>query len=171
MRATDQVGNVDASPATRNFTVDTVAPTTTIDSGPSGLTNNASPSFGFSSNDGGASFECRLDTGAFGACSSPQAYSGLADGAHSFEVRAKDAAGNTDASPASRAFTVDAVVVDTACQEAKQKVKKAKKKVKKAKKKVKKAKGKKAKKRAKKQLKKAQKKLKKAKAQQRQACS
>ena len=54
-------------------------------------------------------------------------------------MRASDPAGNVDASPASRAFTVDTVAVDPACQEAKQKVKKAKKRVKAAKRKVKKA--------------------------------
>ena len=113
VRATDAVGNVDASPATRNFTVDTQAPDTTIDSGPSGLTNSANPSFGFSSADGTAGFECKLDSGSFAACTSPAAYSGLSQGAHSFEVRAKDAAGNVDASPATRNFTVDTQAPNT----------------------------------------------------------
>ena len=113
VRATDPVGNTDASPATRNFTVDTQVPDTTIDSGPSGLTNSASPSFGFSSADGTASFECKLDSGSFEACSSPKAYAGLGEGAHSFEVRAKDPAGNVDASPATRNFTVDTQAPNT----------------------------------------------------------
>jgi len=38
---------------------------------------------------------------------SPKAYSGLTDGAYTFSVRATDAAGNTDATAASRSFTVD----------------------------------------------------------------
>ncbi|MCA9677603.1 MAG: hypothetical protein KC464_21450 [Myxococcales bacterium] len=33
--------------ATRSFTVDTVAPTVTITSGPSGVTGDATPTFGF----------------------------------------------------------------------------------------------------------------------------
>ena len=41
--------------------VDTAPPDTQITSGPSGLTNNASPSFAFSS-EAGASFQCRLDS-------------------------------------------------------------------------------------------------------------
>ena len=38
-------------------------------------------------------------TAAWGACSSPKAYTGLASGSHSFDVRAIDAAGNVDATP------------------------------------------------------------------------
>ncbi len=113
VQATDAAGNVEENPAIRGFIVDTQAPETTIDSGPSGLINNASPSFSFSSDDVSASFECKLDSGAFQACSSPKSYSGLAQGAHSFQVRTTDPAGNVDASPASRAFTVDTVAPET----------------------------------------------------------
>ncbi len=98
-------------PASSTWTVDTTAPTTSIDSGPSGLTNNANASFGFSGSDTGgsgiASFQCSRDGAAFAACTSPQAYSGSADGGHTFEVRAIDAAGNVDQTPASSTWTVD----------------------------------------------------------------
>ena len=46
-------------------------------------------------------------------CSSPQPYSSLADGAHTFEVRATDPAGNTDPTPASGSFTVDTAPPET----------------------------------------------------------
>jgi hypothetical protein len=85
-------------------------PDTTITSGPSGTTNNASPSFGFSSSEAGSTFQCSLDSGAFAACSSPKSYSSLPDGAHNFKVRATDPAGNTDPTPASRDFSVDTTV-------------------------------------------------------------
>src|SRR3712207_8042005 len=42
---------------TRTFTVDTIAPDTVIDSGPSGPTNDASPSFTFHSTESGSSFQ------------------------------------------------------------------------------------------------------------------
>ncbi len=113
VRATDAAGNTDASPATRSWTVtstpppaDTTAPETTISSGPSGSTSATTASFGFGSSESGSTFDCRIDSGSWGSCSSPQGYSGLAVGAHDFSVRATDAAGNADASPATRSWTV-----------------------------------------------------------------
>ena len=116
VRAVDTAGNPDPTPASRTFTVDTNAPETQIDSGPSGTTNDASPSFTFSSPDNSASFQCRLDSNNaadWASCSSPKAYSSLADGTHTFEVRAVDAAGNPDPTPASRTFTVDTNAPET----------------------------------------------------------
>lgn len=94
----------------RTFTTLT-PPETTIDSGPSGTTASGSPSFAFSS-EASASFECKLDgpgaaTGSYGSCSSPKSYAGLADGAYTFSVRASDSAGNADATPPTRSFTID----------------------------------------------------------------
>ena len=83
---------------------DTTPPETTIDSAPSG----SSGSVAFSANEPGARFECSLDGAAFAACTSPAAYAGLVEGAHSFDVRAIDGAGNVDASPARASWTVAA---------------------------------------------------------------
>ena len=117
VRAIDAVGNVDASPASRTFTVDTTAPDTTITGGPAeGSTiASGSASFTFVGDPVAdtASFECKLDDAAFAVCTSPADLSGLVDGAHTFSVRAIDAVGNVDASPASRTFTVDTTAPDT----------------------------------------------------------
>jgi len=86
----------------------TIAPDTTITSGPSGTISSGSASFSFSSSEPSSTFECRLDGNSFGGCLSPKSYSGLTDGPHTFEVRAKDVAGNVDASPATWSFTVQA---------------------------------------------------------------
>lgn len=116
VRAVDPAGNEDPSPATHAWTVDTSLPETTIDSGPAdGSTTGATGAvFAFSSPDAGAAFECDLDGGGFVACTSPEAYAGLADGPHAFAVRAKDAVGNLDPSPATRGWTVDTAPPDTA---------------------------------------------------------
>ncbi len=85
-------------------------PQTTIASGPGGPTNDKTPTFTFSSSAPGSSFECRVDGAAFAACSGPGASHttiALADGPHTFAVRATDPAANTDPTPATRAFTVD----------------------------------------------------------------
>ena len=113
VRATDGAGNVDATPASSTFTVevppppqDTTPPDTTIDSGPSGTVSTSSADFAFSSSEPNSTFECSLDGGAFSACTSPKSYTNLSDGSHTLQVRATDAAGNTDATPAARTWTV-----------------------------------------------------------------
>ena len=107
VRAIDVAGNVDATPATRSWIVDRTAPQTTISSGPPARTASLSASLVFSSSESGSTFECKLDAGAYAACSSPRALSGLAVGFHSFAVRAIDVAGNVDGTPASRSWIVD----------------------------------------------------------------
>ncbi len=114
VRAFDAAGNFDASAALRTVLVDTGPPDTTISTGPAGLTNNATPTFEFTSNENGATFECKLDTAAgFTACTSPLTTAALGEGAHTLQVRAKDLAGTLDGTPASRAFTVDTTRPDT----------------------------------------------------------
>ncbi len=87
----------------------TTAPDTSIGSGPDGSVSSTGAGFIFGSDDGGVSFECRLDGAAFEPCVSPKDYSGLAEGVHTFEVRAFYLADNPDGSPASRTWTVDTV--------------------------------------------------------------
>ncbi len=107
VRVRDAVGNVDPTPATRTWVVDRTPPETTITAGPTGTQNVASASFSFTSSEAGATFACKLDAGAEEACTSPASYPNLVQGAHTFSVRATDAAGTADASPALRGWTVD----------------------------------------------------------------
>ncbi len=88
---------------------DTTPPDTVIDSGPSGTISTASASFSFHGAPAAdtAKLQCRLDGAAYADCTSPLALTGLADGVHVFRVRAEDAAGNRDGTPAVRGFVVD----------------------------------------------------------------
>ena len=105
-RVTDAAGNITTG-ATRTFTYDTAAPNTSISASQPATTNNPAPTFAFSSSESGSSFACRLDGGAFQPCLSPTTYAPLADGVHTFEVRATDRAGNTDATPAVATWRID----------------------------------------------------------------
>jgi hypothetical protein len=109
VRATDGAGNTGPA-AIYSWTVDTVAPDTAISSAPATASNTASAAFAFTSTEGGSSFSCSLDGGAFAPCAPPQTYGALANGAHAFRVQATDAAANTDSSPASYAWTVNTTV-------------------------------------------------------------
>ena len=91
---------------------DTVAPETTVTSAPIGVVSSRAASISFTS-EAGARFECALDAAAYAACTSPVSYAALADGAHTVSVRAIDAAGNVDASPAVATWSVDGTAPDT----------------------------------------------------------
>lgn len=106
VRALDGLGNPDATPASRTWTVDLVAPSTAIDLGPPSVTSSTDAQFTFLSNDSDVTFRCKLDAAAFAACTSPKAYASLADGIHTFQVTATDLAGNEDATPATHTWTV-----------------------------------------------------------------
>ena len=100
-------GLTDATPASYDFTVN--APDTTIGSTkPAANTTDTTPSFSFASDTTGATFECKLDSGAWASCTSPKTYStALSVGSHTFQVRAS-AFGATDATPASYTWTIGA---------------------------------------------------------------
>lgn len=116
--AIDAVGNHVPMPATETFTVDATAPDTTIVSGPAALSNDAAPEFAFTGTEAG-SFACRLHRigeapPPFALCGSTYAPGPLGDGAYAFEVMAVDAAGNSDASPATGSFEIDTLPPQTA---------------------------------------------------------
>ena len=106
-KAPDAGADETGSAAPTTPPADTAAPDTQILAGPSGTTTADSASFSFSS-EPAATFDCRLDSGGWVSCAPPRAYTELADGKHTFQVRAEDKAGNIDATPASRSWTVAA---------------------------------------------------------------
>jgi hypothetical protein len=96
--------------------VDTTPPQASIVSGPTGLTRDASPSFGLASTEAGSTFECRLDAPLWTDCTNPARYDSLPDGPHTLHVRATDLARNVG-TETTRSFTVDttppAVVIES----------------------------------------------------------
>lgn len=110
VRAIDGAGNVDATPATRSWTVDTVGPDASITDGPPDPSDSRSASFAFTGAEPGGGYQCKIDgagsTGAFSPCTSGQSFTVDADGAYTFSVRASDALGNFGAA-ASRTWTID----------------------------------------------------------------
>jgi hypothetical protein len=101
--AVDQVGNVDPTPVSWTWTVDTIAPDTSITSGPDPLTRSTSADFELTATEQGGDFLCTLD-GEPEPCAGPHE---VAEGNHAFTVAARDAVGNTDATPASWTWLVD----------------------------------------------------------------
>lgn len=76
----------------------------TITAGPPNPSASTSASFSFSGGNG-TGYECQLDGGAWSACTSPKAYSGLSSASHTFNVRTTY---STLSGPsASRVWTID----------------------------------------------------------------
>ena len=103
-------GDPSLEPQAASFTVDTAAPVAALDptSGPGqgALQAINTETFKFNSSEPGT-FLCRLDTAAFADCTSPFTLTRLTAGAHTFDVRARDRAGNLSA-PATRSWSVAA---------------------------------------------------------------
>src|ERR1044071_5575414 len=128
----DKAGNRGSSPASFNWTVDTVPPKTSIISATDGnksavknggTTKSTSMTFAFSGNDTGGigidHFECSTDNSDFVTCTSPFTLPNLLkDGAHTFRILSEDKAGNRGSSPASFNWTVDTVPPKTSINSA-----------------------------------------------------
>jgi hypothetical protein len=104
VRATN--GKPDPTPATTSWTVDLTAPDTVIRTGPPTPTSSTSATFAFAASELPSTFECRLDGATWTPCSSPYTVTGIAAGPHRFDVRATDAVGWTDATPATYDWVV-----------------------------------------------------------------
>jgi acid phosphatase len=87
--------------------VDTVAPDTSIAGGPSGTATSDTATFTLGSTEAGSTFTCTLDAGVPSPCPASRTYTALPEGSHTLTVAATDAAGNTDATAASRTWSVD----------------------------------------------------------------
>ena len=83
------------------FVLESEPPETAFTSSPKPKTKRKKATFEFTGTDARAlaGFECSLDGGAFAACTSPHTVQ-VKRGKHTFAVRAVDAVGNVDASPA-----------------------------------------------------------------------
>ncbi len=106
----DNAGNAADAATVTPINIDKSDPDTTITRQP----DDPSPlvaTFEFSGADtvsGVAAFTCSLDGAPLTACTSPQAYTGLTAGQHTFQVQARDVAGHVDATPASYTWTASA---------------------------------------------------------------
>ena len=111
--ARDIAGNI-SDPTTLTWDVQRGAPVTQINFGPSGSSTSKNATFQFVSDKSGT-FECRIDGGAWEACSSPVELEDLSEGAHSFSVRAVSSVapvGVKDPTPPTRNWNVDTVAPD-----------------------------------------------------------
>lgn len=85
-------------------------PDTRILSGPPGPSNDTNPHFTYASSDPAAHFECRI-FGPWTDCPSDGVSYHLGIGAYTFMVRAVDAAGNADPTPAERSFVITTLTI------------------------------------------------------------
>ena len=81
-------------------------PETTITKGAPNKLDKHKVKFKFTSSEPDSTFECKLDKKQFKPCTSPRKYKRLDEGKHKFKVRAIDAAGNVDPTPAKDKFKV-----------------------------------------------------------------
>jgi thermitase len=87
----------------------TLPPDTTITAEPPVVSNSATATFAFAATGNKPTFTCSLDGGGFTPCVSPYTTPHLADGLHTFSVRAVDLSGAVDPSPAGLTWAIDTV--------------------------------------------------------------
>jgi hypothetical protein len=93
--------------ATRTLLIQATTPPDTVLADPGDIVGDPSPAFTFTSADMSASFQCSFDGAAFTTCTSPDRVDVLHSGPELFSVRAVDAAGNVDPTPAVYSWTSD----------------------------------------------------------------
>jgi hypothetical protein len=103
--STDLANNPE-TPKTETYVIDATYPVTDITSHPNSTTNATSATFVFSANKE-STFQCKLDTGSYTSCTSPQTYISLGEGSHTFTVQATDTLSHTEPSPSSYTWNID----------------------------------------------------------------
>ncbi|EJF11460.1 Ig-like domain-containing protein [Pontibacter sp. BAB1700] len=93
-------------PLLKPSTVSTSAPETTITQKPAEISKEKSPTFAFTSNKSPVYFEVSLNGAEYTVVSTPYTLSNMADGRYTLSVRAVDAAGRRDATPATHTWTI-----------------------------------------------------------------
>tara|TARA_B100000683_G_scaffold277743_1_gene338514 strand:+ start:115 stop:4392 length:4278 start_codon:yes stop_codon:yes gene_type:complete len=99
IRAIDDVGNVDPSPAVFQWTIDTVAPRSTIVTGPPELSTESQVTIEVTVDEETSGFECTLNDLEWGACRASNVVNNLSHGRHVFHLKAVDLAGNIEENP------------------------------------------------------------------------
>ncbi len=96
---------VTASPTTPTPPPDVKAPRTLLRKA---TVNQAKrkATFRFASGEAGSKFLCKLDKRRYRPCTSPKTYRSIAPGRHAFRVKARDPAGNVDATPTIKRFKI-----------------------------------------------------------------
>ncbi len=124
VRSVDEGGVVDPTPATHVWTVDQTPPDTAIPVHPEDPAQSERGTFGFTANEAPVTFQCTLDPvlvdgattppeSAWRPCAATWTVGPLADGDHVLWVRAVDAGGLVDATPAMFAWHIDTRAPDT----------------------------------------------------------
>ncbi|NVJ18244.1 Ig-like domain-containing protein, partial [Myxococcus sp. AM010] len=116
VRAKDAAGNVDNAPPHHTWTVDLTPPDTELFGALPAAVNNASSvvlTFRELPTGSANAFECSLNGAAFAACESGDSFPTPGNTTYTFLVRAKDAAGNVDPTPASYSWRTDKTRPDT----------------------------------------------------------
>lgn len=96
---------VNGPDSTYTVVIDTTAPSAVTVTGPSGLTNDNTPTYTLGGGTGGT-IQCKVDGGSYAAAASPFTTAALSEGAHTITCRAVDTAGNATAE-VTRSITVD----------------------------------------------------------------
>jgi hypothetical protein len=112
--ATEGLFDINANAKNITFSCDTTPLDTTINIYPDASSGLTSATFSFSANET-ATFRCSLDNGAYGLCASPKTYNNLAQGAHTFSVKATNSVYHEDTTPAAYSWEVAIAPVNGTC--------------------------------------------------------